>query len=280
MRIRTILSSPLLHFFVLGGLIFAIYAIMNPRDADGPDSDTLILSETGARGLVADFTATWKRPPTPAELETLMRDWAVEEALVREALVLGLDRGDAIVRNRLRQKALFLAEAPAAAMTPDDATLEAFYRENAARFARPGILSFEQVLLPDEAPQGAIEALRAQLENGADPAELGRATLLPFRTDLLPEPAVERLFGGGFGAAVAMLPPGRWSGPIQSGYGRHLVRLDASRAPELPAFAAMRDKVLTEWRIEQARQLRDAYSRALLARFRTTLPATPQVLGP
>ncbi|WP_226625027.1 peptidyl-prolyl cis-trans isomerase [Alloyangia pacifica] len=279
MKIGTILRSPLLHFFVLGGFVFALYTVMTPPEARAPRDDLLKLTETDMNRMADGFLAAWGRAPTEAESRGLVRDWAIEEAMVREALALGLDKGDAMIRNRLRAKMEFLAEAPAAAMVPEDSVLEAYYSDNADAYARPAQLSFTQVLLPQDAAPEAVAALRAELEEGADPRVLGQATMLPPRLEAMAAPAVERVFGGGFGAAVAELPRDQWSGPVDSGYGQHLVRLEAIEAPRLPPLDALREKVIADWRSAEARRMRGAFTDDLLGRYTLELPegsAEPQ----
>ena len=272
MKIGTILRSPLLHFFVLGGLVFGFYAVTAPPEARAPRDDVLRLTEAEMNRMADSFLAAWGRAPTEAESRGLVRDWAIEEVMVREALALGLDKGDAMIRNRLRTKMEFLAEAPAATMTPDDAALEAYYAQNAAAYARPAQVSFTQVLLPGDATAEEVAALRAELEQGADPGGIGQATMLPTRLEAMAAPAVERVFGGGFGGAVAGLPLSAWSGPLSSGYGQHLVRLDAVEAAQLPPLERLRDKVIADWRSAEARKMRTAFTDELLSRYRLDLP--------
>ncbi|MCT4370666.1 peptidyl-prolyl cis-trans isomerase [Yangia mangrovi] len=272
MKIGTILRSPLLHFFVLGGLVFGLYSVMTPPEVRAPRDDVLRLTEAEMNRLADGFLAAWGRPPTEAESRGLVRDWAIEEAMVREALALGLDKGDAMIRNRMRAKMEFLAEAPAAAMTPDTATLEAYYAENAAQYARPARLGFAQVLLPPDATPEEIAALTAELTQGADAAGLGQATMLPAMIGAMPAPAIDRVFGAGFAAAIGTLPPARWSGPVDSGYGQHLVRLDTLQDGALPPLEALHDKVLADWRSEEARKMRGAFTDELLGRYTLELP--------
>lgn len=272
MTIKPFLRSPLLHFFLLGGLVFGFYALMIPPEAQPPRDDVLRLSDNDADRLADGFMAAWGRPPTDDEAAGLVRDWVVEEAMVREALALGLDQGDAIIRNRLRAKMEFLAEAPAAAITPDDETLSAYFDDNRDRYARPATLGFAQILLPEDASAEDIDRLRADLAQGTDPASIGQATMLPPAMDGMPVPSIERVFGGGFGAAVAALPPQSWSGPVTSGYGRHLVKVQTVQNADLPALDTVRDRVLADWRSEQARAMRTAFTEGLLSRYTLELP--------
>lgn len=273
-KTRAILASPLLHFFLVGGLVFGAYSLMNPA-SEQPTENVLRLSEIDAQRLVTEFAAARHRLPTPDEVRGLIHNWAVEEASVREALALGLDQGDAMIRNRLRSKIEFLAEAPAAALTPDDATLEAFYQANAMQFSQDGELSFEQVLLPPGAEAQQARAVKVRLEAGADPASLSASAMLPSMVEAMPLQAVERIFGAGFGYAVASLPPETWAGPVQSGFGEHMVLLHERHEGALPPIDMVRDRVLASWRADEARKMREAYLQNLLMRYRLELPTIP-----
>lgn len=119
--------------------------------------------------MAQQLATVWRRPPSETELAQLMQDWTVEETLVREAQALGLDRDDAMIRNRLHQKMAFLLEAPASGMTPDDAALESFYQADPARFALPVRVSIQQVMLPEGARAEQVRTIRAAFPTVAMP---------------------------------------------------------------------------------------------------------------
>ena len=205
-----------------------------------------------------------------------MQSWAVEEANVREALELGLDRGDAVIRQRLNLKMQFLSESGAAVLEPEDAELQAYLDANPERFMQPPDIAFEQVLLPQE---GAASEIRLLLENGADPATLGVASLLPSSFPMTPAPVIDRTFGAGFDAALAALPLNSWQGPVPSGYGQHLVRVTDRSDPTLPPLSEIRNRVEAEWRADRTKTLRESYTQAMLARYSVTLPDAGEVLN-
>ncbi|WP_321339553.1 peptidylprolyl isomerase [Breoghania sp.] len=271
-KARAVLASPLLHFIVLGGLIFGVYSLMNPASDQPSRDDVLRLSEADAQRLVLEFVNSRHRSPSPEEVSLIIRSWAIEEASVREALALGLDKGDTMIRNRLRNKIEYLAEAPATARTPDDATLEAFYRDNAARYSQDGTLTFTQVLLPADSDPAEIKAVQAKLEGGADPRLLSNSAMLPAEIRSMATPAVARAFGKAFGAEVEALPLDHWAGPVRSGFGSHLVRLEKRQEGTLPPLEKVRDRVLADWRAREARRMREAYIDNMLARYRLELP--------
>jgi hypothetical protein len=225
---------------------------------------------------VQNVAATWNRPPTTQELDNLMQSWALEEANVREALTLGLDLGDMVIRQRLNQKMTFLAESGAATLSPDEAMLQAYLDENPDLFTQPARLAFEQIMLPRD--RDVSEAL-ALLREGADPAALGSASLLPPSLPLSPAPVIDRTFGEGVGAALADLPIGRWQGPVESGYGMHIVRVTDRAEATLPALADIRVRVEAEWRAAEMRKMRDAFGQALLDRYTVALPDAAEVLS-
>lgn len=275
MTFRNFVASPLLHFFLLGGLIFAVYYALNPSPDTGP-ADEITVSEAQAEVLADKFRAVWGRPPTEAELTQLMANWVTEEAFVREAEALGLDRGDAVIRQRLNQKMQFLIETGAAALTPDDAELQAYLDENADRFTKAPHFAFEQIMLPKI---GAAEAAHAVMKEGADPASVRTATILPHSVSLSPAWSIDRDFGEGFAEALAGLPDGSWQGPVESGYGPLLVRINKRQAAELPALDDIRDEVEQEWRRMKIANLRDQFSQTMLARYRVNLPSAKDVLS-
>jgi hypothetical protein len=274
---RTVIASPLVHFFALGGLIFAGYALFNDAPVE-PPRNAIVLSPQKAGRLADRFAATWRRPPTREELERLMRNWAEEEAYVREAVALGLDRDDEVIRRRLSQKMQFFAESGAASLVPDDATLREFMEANRDRFLRPASFAFRQVRLPPQ-PSTEIRAIRAALDGGKDPATLGAPTLLPDAMPLTSGPGIDRVFGEGFAAALAALPRGSWQGPVTSAYGQHLVRVTERTEARLPPLDEVRDRVEGEWHASRATELRDHFTKDMMSRYTVVLPEPHEVLG-
>lgn len=215
-------------------------------------------------GLRSDHQRRTGRPPTAAEEQALIDAHVDEEVLYREALALGLDRGDVVIRRRLVQNMGFLLEEEGALGEPDDDALRAHLAANAARFTVPARTSFVHVFVPgrasDPAAAGTLGELRARLDEGTDPATLGAPFARGARFQGLAPGEVDEVFGPGFGARLAALPVGTWSAPIGSSYGWHLVRVDERIAPELPPLDTIRAEVAGDWR-EQRR--RDAERRAL-----------------
>jgi hypothetical protein len=272
-----LIREPLVHFLVLGAVIFGLFAAFGSGPAQRSDMTLLEVTEDEAAGLARQFEATWRRPPTAAELEAMIDNYIRDEVLVREALALGLDQGDAVVRQRLVQKMQFLTESGAEAAAPDEAALQAHLDANAAIFARPARLAFDQVPFGDTA---AARAALPALQGGADPAEFGVPSLLPARIPASPRQIVDGTFGNGFFDALAALPPGRWAGPVASGYGPHLVRVTEFAPRAVPPLDAIRDAVEADWRAEIRAQLREERLERLMSLYQVTRPDPAAVLAP
>ncbi|MGX1309418.1 hypothetical protein AB7M35_004176 [Amorphus suaedae] len=275
MAVKSFLRSPLVHFFVLGACIFGAYRLIDPKPAVSP-ADAITMSRDDATRLVAQFNSAWNRPPSAEELKELMHKWATEEALMREGLTLGLDRGDPVIRQRVVLKMQFLAESGASTQKPDDAQLQAYVDANPDRFEQPAEVAFSQVLLsPAEDPV----AIKVALDGGSNPAQMGEVGLLPASMPMTQVPVIGRIFGAEFASALAKLPVGAWQGPVKSGYGQHLVRVTGRSAARLPPLSEIRTLVEREWRADQTRQTREAFGKQLLGRYTVTLPPAEEVLG-
>ncbi len=268
---RQLLREPFLHFLVLAALVFGYFALVDER---GPAADPSVISvtDTDVRQLADRFRAAWNRPPTSDELEALVAEHVKEEVLVREALTLGLDSGDAVIRNRLRLKMQFLTDSVAQSLDPEDPVLQAHLDANPGTFALPPRIAFDQVYLGSDPDPASIDDTLASLKAGTDPATLGTPSLLPPDLPLSTPPQVDRTFGTNVFAALDQAPPGVWEGPVVSGYGVHLVRVTDREEGALPPLSEIRDDVLFDWRRVQAEALATAQVDALLSGYRIETP--------
>lgn len=255
----------MLHFALVGAALFLIYGSRNDAArVPDPTFRIEITPQVGER-IAGQFRAVWNRDPTPHEREGLISEFIREEVLYRDALALGLDRDDAVIRQRMRLKMEILSDGIAGALTPDDATLAAWFEPRAQEFASPPQVTFLQV--PLKSADDAA-ALLARLKAGADPGEAARGSLLPQRLEAAAPKVVDGNFGRGFYDALAAAPEGRWSGPVASAYGPHLVKVIARSNAGRPTLDAVRTDVLDAWRREQAQALRKTQFDALVARYR------------
>jgi PPIC-type PPIASE domain len=269
-----VLREPLLHFVVLGTGLFVLFGVVGESADERPDR--IVVSQAKIENLAGLFERTWRRPPTQAEIDGLIADHVKEEILYREALALGLERDDIVIRRRLRQKMEFISEDVARPAEPTEGELQAFLAEHADRFREPWRVSFAQVYLsPDrrgEDAWGDAERLLVALDTGrSDPAAAGDPFLLEQDYRELATQDVERLFGGAFAGQVAELPVGRWSGPVESGYGLHLVLVRERKPARLPDLDEVRDAVANEWRAVRQEEANRAFYAGLRAGYEVTV---------
>jgi len=264
---RRLLREPLLHFFVLGAALFALYGWLN-RGALGSPAE-IFVSRGQVQSLEAQFERVWQRPATPEERQKLVDAWVREEVFYREGLAMGFDRDDPVVRRRIGQKLEFLIDS-ATPPAPGDAELQAWLDAHSANYQVEPVLSFQQVYFNPER-RGAtlgrdVAAARRNLESGKSAA--GDATLLPESMQAAPLSEVQKVFGAEFGTAISALPPTGWQGPVRSGFGLHLVRLSESVPGRTAALVEVRALVERDLLRARAQQASDDIYRKLRANYR------------
>ncbi len=273
----SILKEPLFHFFLLGVAIFGWFSYLNPAPSEPDSGNQIVVDMQDINRLIDQFQSTWQRPPTPEELAELQEAFLRQEVLVREARLLGLDQGDIVVRNRLAQKMEFLTLSLAQASEPDDATLQAHLAENRAHFLRPERVAFEQVAVGPTPETARVDEMLDALNRGADPAQFAGPSLLPAALPLSPAQKVDATMGRGFHALLNDLPVGQWVGPVPSGFGYHLVRVNTREPAQLPAFDDIREDVLFDWRRKLKSDLSEAQFDALKEKYDLITPAPEDI---
>jgi parvulin-like peptidyl-prolyl isomerase len=269
---KRLLREPLLHFLLIGAVLFVLYGLLNRGQSGAPRE--IVISASRVEALAGNFATVWMRPPTAAELKGLIDDYVAEEVYYREAIAMGLDQDDTVIRRRLRQKMEFISEDIAAAAEPTDAELQSYLEQHADKFALPSTLTFQQVYLSaerrGEAVRADAEKLLAELQAGrgpADPGEAGDATLLPATMEAASPQVIANAFGEEFAGQIDEAPVGQWSGPIVSGFGLHLVKVDERVAASAPSLAEIRPIVLREWQSEQRRALNESFLETLRSKY-------------
>ena len=266
-----LLAEPLVHFLLLGAAIFAVFSLVSARDR--APRDAVVVSAGKIEHLEALFERTWQRPPTRGDLEGLVRDFVREEVAYREGMAAGLDRDDTIIRRRLRQKVEFLAEDFTSQADPSDSELAAYLAAHPADFRVEPRLTFRQVYFDPERRGDELDAdlgallLELNDDPALDAAAQGDAILLTHGQPDVSLRDIADLFGTQFAGAVTELQPGPWQGPIESGYGVHLVRVDARSEGRVPELDEVRAAVRREWdNVQRGEALEELY-RELLSRY-------------
>ncbi len=285
-----LLKEPLLHFLIAGSFLFGAYSwfIRGAADEAKAECRAVRITANEVEWLKEIWSRQWQRPPTEAELGGLLADYVKEELLTREARELGLDQNDTIVRRRLAQKMEFLIEDTVPIADPQEDELLRIYDASPERFQISARVSFTQIYFNRDrrgaqAHADAVSVLEEVCKPGAavDVTGLGDPSLLPQEFTDADDHTVTSQLGEAFGDEIFALEPGKWHGPIESGYGLHLVRVKAISKPRSRSFADARGEVLDQWRQERQKSAEEQYLAALIEKYRVVVdePLKP-LLGP
>ena len=262
------LKDPLAVFLLLGVVIFAV-------DAWGPDPDDDII-DVGVLDI-ARLSDQWRaqmgRDPTETELAGLVDAHVREEMLVREALKMGLDANDVIIRRRLAQKLTFLTEDLALLEPATEAQLTEFFEADVERYRVPARFTFSHIYFsPDRRETARADAQAALPEVTEDNwRTIGDPFMLRRTYAHVTVADIRKDFGTGFSEALPQLEGDGWVGPVQSGYGFHLVRIDRRTPSRLPAFGEVRERIATDYDAQRRSDANDSYYETLAAQYRVEI---------
>ena len=280
-RLKRWLREPLLHFLLIGLVMFVVYNALHPNSGQGDRLSRIELTADDLRQLELAWAAKWQRPPGPEELRNLVAAKVREEILYREGLALGLDKEDTIVKRRLAQKVEFLSEDVSTIRDPGVKELKAWFEKNASRFALPSRVTFRHLYFSFDrrGERSRADATRALAKLAGQPADSPATVNLadPFMyqsyyADRTPE-YVANVFGTKFAQALSQLKPAAsWQGPIESGFGWHLVWVDSLTSGRVPDFEEVEQEVKNEWVAEQRAEARRKAFETMKTRYEIILP--------
>ena len=265
MRLKIFLKEPLVAFLLVGLLIFVAEDLY--RDS-GFDTRYTIEVTPGQRKKIADqWLGQMGREPTPAEIQGLINQWVQEEIYYREALAMGLDQGDTIIRRRLAQKLAFLSEDLADAAPIEEESLRAYYEDHTTDYIEPERFSFEhRYFSSDRRTDAKADAAAALLDQtiAADPFMLQKSYANRTTRE------IGDLFGRTFAEEVSNLTAtelNQWRGPIASAYGWHLVQLNQRKPQRQLEFAEVASRITMDVQQQRRRQANEQLLKQLSDRY-------------
>jgi peptidyl-prolyl cis-trans isomerase C len=272
--------EPLIHFLLIGLALFVGYSVLHPKSEATSESNRIVLTPDDLLQMNVAWLAQGRPPPTPAQMQNLIELKIREEVLFREAMALGLDKDDTIVKRRLAQKMEFLAEGAAIDNDPSTDTLKAWFKNNQQRFTLLPRVSFRHLYFsPDkrgersqEAAAKALEQIAGQSGDSKDVAALGDLFMYQDYYGDRSFDDMAKLFGLNFARALANIKPGSWQGPVESGYGWHLIFADSSAPSRIPAFEEIESDIKAGWIADQRAQAKAKAYDAMRARYQVVLP--------
>ena len=269
-----LLREPLLHFMFIGAAIYLLYGVF-AEPVPETDDKTIVVTAGEVEWMQTSWQKRWNRPPTAQEFDGLVQQYIKETVLYREALTMGLNQHDQVIRRRLAQKLEFLAKDLVALTPPTEEELQSYFDEHLDRYQEPALYTFTQVFIdPDKRGDTTLEdaeAIKAKLiaqgDAIEDPGALGDGLMLQ---DYYPQKdplEIQKLFGSGFTESLLELSPGQWHGPVLSGYGVHLVYISSISEPPAPEFTALRERVVQDWTMERGEELNDKFYASLREQY-------------
>ncbi len=277
------LKEPLLHFLLLGALLFGLYSLVNPEEASIADN-RIVVSAGDIERLSANWANKRIRLPTEAELAMLVDSYIREEVYYREALALGLDQNDTILRRRMVQKMEFLTNDLADLSQPDEAALNQYFLTNSGKYELPARISFTHIYFSfdkhgerifDDAGK-ALDEIRLSDVPVSRAPDMGDSFMLPYDFDAEDSFEIARIFGQDFAQRIVQIEAGTWQGPIESGYGLHLVWINKKVEARLPKLATVIDKVRTDWMFEQRQMINKEVYERFLKRYEVVVEDFPE----
>jgi peptidyl-prolyl cis-trans isomerase C len=276
-RIAAFFREPLVHFIMLGLLIFFLNAWLGEP---APGSEPVIdVNAQKIKRISEIYKAKWRRSPTSEEIQGFIEQYVREEILYREAISMGLDQDDIIVRRRLAQKLEFLSEDLTLVQDPEDSELNNFFKKNSARYHKPARISFTHIYFSEARRRGdaerSAESVRDALSRKSPPPDrapgLGDPFMLQHDYAQRSQQEITELFGHSFASAVMALPTGSWQGPVASGYGLHLVRVSERQDARMPSLEEVRTAVVFDFKQAKRQAANQAFYARLRDRYRVVI---------
>lgn len=272
------LGEPLVHFIVIGTALFVLYGLWGQQDAQ--EQERAITITAGEIGWMTDaWQKRWNRPPTKQEREGLIKQYLRETVLYREAVAMGLDRDDVVIRRRMAQKLEFLTQDLISPEPPAQEDLQLYFEEHMDRYQQPDLITtthvfFDPDMRGDKTLQYA-ETIKDKLNKLQQPPQdaqaFGDSFMLQSYYPERSEAELAKLFGSGFAQPVFELAPQEWHGPVLSGYGTHLVYIHDRREMDPPTLTEVEEQVMQDWENDEREKLNEQFINSLMARYDVTI---------
>jgi parvulin-like peptidyl-prolyl isomerase len=274
--------EPLVHFLVIGAAIFMLFGLVGQRDVD--EKERAITITSGEINWLTDaWQKRWNRPPTAEERDGLIQQYLREMILYREAVAMGLDKDDTVIRRRLARKLEFLSQDLITPQPPSEDELQSYFEAHIDRYQAPDLITLTHVFIdPDKRGNQTLvdaEVIKKQLQALKEPPQDARSYGDPFMLQSYyperSEAELLKLFGSGFARSVFELAPQQWHGPVLSGYGTHLVYVHDHQKAQPPVFADVKEQVRLEWESDKREQLNEQFVASIIARYDVTIEDAP-----
>ena len=270
-KLSALLREPLFHFLLIGAAIFLLFSLINTTEDE--NDQQIIITKGKIKSLENAFIKAKDRQPTAEEMQQQLEYDIHEQVLYREAMAMGLDKDDMIIRRRLSQKMKYLFDDLSVVDKPSEATLKKFVSEHPSKFTKPATISFSQVYLDPNEHGDRLEVdakdLLEELSTTTikDTIGFGDRSLLPYEFSNERESDIRGMFGEAFTKQVFKAKTETWQGPFNSAYGLHLIYIHTRTNAYLPPLSEMRDRVERAWISTKQREANEIFYQSILERY-------------
>jgi hypothetical protein len=276
--LKKLIREPLLHFVLLGVLIFFGYSILS-KAYEEPSN--IVITKGDINSIITSFVNMRQRQPSQEEFDALIKERVRQEVYRREAVALGLDKDDIIIERRLEQKMEFIVEDNADEATPTDTQLQNYLLKHQEQFKLEPQFTFRQIFLNPDSRGNSIDKSAAKIlvelnHNDDHFQKYGDATLLPIELTDARETEISNQFGNEFKTQLKQLPKGRWAGPFKSTYGLHIVKVSEYTDGRIPALVEIRESVIAEWGHSHRAEANEIFYQELLKNYKVTIEKIEQ----
>ncbi len=271
-----IFREPLLHFIILASVIFSLSEWPEMGFLASSETEKIVVTQAQIQNLRMGFEKVYQRAPSEKDLESAIQTFIYEEVLYREALSMGLDRNDDIVRRRLSQKVQFLSEDLSSLEEPEEQELEEYLATHADDYRLPSRFTFQQIYLStskrgESVSADAIALMKELRINDSDAAKRGDSLMVDYQFTDQTEREIARSLGNGFVQSLDELPVGIWQGPITSGFGIHLVLIQERVEAKPAQLANVRKAVLRDFKADKRTQTNKLIYDVMRSRYEVTV---------
>jgi hypothetical protein len=273
-KIAILIREPFFHFLIIGVVVYFLYGLFGNKVSIEPDN-TITVTAAQIDWLEQTWQKRWNRPPTSKERQGLIDAYVKESIMYQQALAIGLDADDTIIRRRLAQKLEFLTRDLTEIASPSKEELRTYFEMHQDQYRTPASLSFTHVYfstdkrraqtVPDA--QEALTKLQAESELTQSFKDMGDAFMLQQYYPDKTQQEILRLFGDEFSSKTFQIPVGQWTGPVESAYGLHLVYIHGHVESTMPDLADIQDRVLQDWAGDKRREINEKFYASLLNRY-------------
>lgn len=259
---KKILKEPLFHFLIIGASLFLVYSLTNERNVE----DEIVIDNYVINELVTKWQMQSNRAPSFLELKSLVYLYIEQEVLYREALAMNFDHNDEIIKRRLAKKMEFIADDLAASLQPTDEMLKEYYENNKTDYFRPSVYTFKQVFFNTQKRESPLVDAKEALKGG-DPENSGDPLSLPSHYTLTDALKISIDFGKAFSSTLDTLALQKWTGPVRSGYGIHLVFIEEKQSSGIYTYEEVSDKVNIDYNFHASNEFRKELVTSLLKNY-------------